>query len=137
MSIFSGIMQGLGRATSVLGGISDIASGLGTIRTVGTTVGLSMPATNQFPALPGVGTGGGFTTGGYMTAGGQQLAGRACGVPGYHYAKDGSGKLVRNRRMNYGNARAAKRAVRRIKGARKLLQSIEKQLPVRTVRSRK
>lgn len=39
------------------------------------------------------------------------------------------------RRMNYGNAKAARRAIRRIKGVRKMLQDIEKQLPRRTVRS--
>lgn len=50
---------------------------------------------------------------------------------GFHLAKDGSGRCVRNRRMNVGNAKAARRAVRRIKGARKLLQSIEKQMPRR------
>lgn len=55
---------------------------------------------------------------------------------GYHLAKDGSGRVVRNRRMNYGNARAARRAIRRIKGARKLLQDIEKQMPRRAVRAR-
>lgn len=40
------------------------------------------------------------------------------------------------RRMNYGNGKAARRAIRRIKGTRKLLQSIEKQLPRRTVRAK-
>lgn len=42
----------------------------------------------------------------------------------------------KRRRMNFGNAKAARRAIRRIKGARKLLQDIERQLPRRTVRSR-
>jgi len=36
---------------------------------------------------------------------------------------------VRNRRMNFGNARAARRGVRRLKGARKLLKDIEKMMP--------
>jgi len=40
------------------------------------------------------------------------------------------------RRMNYTNVRAARRAIRRIKGTRKLLQSIEKQLPRRTASGR-
>lgn len=43
---------------------------------------------------------------------------------------------VRNRRMNVGNSRAARRSVRRLKGARKLLQDIEKMMPRKTVRSR-
>lgn len=49
--------------------------------------------------------------------------------PGYHLAKDGSGRCVKNRRMNPMNPRAAKRAIRRIKAARKMLQQIERQLP--------
>jgi len=36
---------------------------------------------------------------------------------------------VRNRRLNVGNARAARRSVRRLKGARKLLRDIEKMMP--------
>jgi len=43
---------------------------------------------------------------------------------------------VRNRRMNVGNARAARRSVRRLKGARKLLRDIEKMMPTRTTRRR-
>ena len=50
---------------------------------------------------------------------------------GWHPAKDGSGRCVRNRRMNFGNARAARRSVRRIKGAQKLLKDIEKLMPRR------
>lgn len=43
---------------------------------------------------------------------------------------------VRNRRMNVGNARAARRSVRRLKGARKLLRDIEKMMPSKTSRRR-
>lgn len=43
---------------------------------------------------------------------------------------------VRNRRMNVGNARAARRSVRRLKGSRKLLRDIEKMMPTRTTRRR-
>jgi len=39
---------------------------------------------------------------------------------------------VRNRRMNFGNARAARRSVRRLKGARKLLRDIERMMPTKT-----
>ena len=39
---------------------------------------------------------------------------------GYHYAKDGSGKLVRNRRMNVANPRALRRSMRRVQGFEKL-----------------
>lgn len=46
----------------------------------------------------------------------------AAGVPpsGYHWAKDGSGRLVRNRRMNVANPRALRRAIRRTSGFVKL-----------------
>jgi len=56
---------------------------------------------------------------------------------GWHPAKDGSGRCVRNRRMNFGNARAARRSVRRLKGARKLLQDIEKMMPRRAAPRRR
>jgi len=39
---------------------------------------------------------------------------------GYHYAKDGSGRIVRNRRMNIANPRALRRAMRRVQGFEKL-----------------
>lgn len=38
----------------------------------------------------------------------------------------------KSRRMNPGNAKAARRAIRRIKSVRKLLQSIERQMPKRS-----
>ncbi len=55
---------------------------------------------------PGVLPGGGIT--GYATP------------SGYHLAKDGSGRLVRNRRMNIANPRALRRAMRRVQGFEKL-----------------
>jgi len=61
---------------------------------------------------------------------------------GWHLNKqDGVGGpagtyCVRNRRMNFGNARSARRSVRRLKGARKLLKDIEKMMPTRTTRRR-
>jgi len=39
---------------------------------------------------------------------------------GWHYAKDGSGKIVRNRRMNVANPRALRRSMRRVQGFEKL-----------------
>ena len=48
-------------------------------------------------------------------------AGMAGAMPsGYHYAKDGSGRLVRNRRMNVANPRALRKAMRRVQGFEKL-----------------
>jgi len=39
---------------------------------------------------------------------------------GYHFAKDGSMRIVRNRRMNIANPRALRRAMRRVQGFEKL-----------------
>jgi len=51
----------------------------------------------------------------------QALGPGAGAVPsGWHYAKDGSGKLVRNRRMNVANPRALRRSMRRVQGFEKL-----------------
>ena len=67
--------------------------------------------------------------------------GGAC-PSGFHPNKqDGVGGpkgtyCVRNRRMNVGNARAARRSVRRLKGARKLLKDIESMMPTKTTRRR-
>ncbi len=53
-------------------------------------------------------------------------AAAAMGVPagacpsGYHLAKDGSGRMVRNRRMNVANPRALRRSMRRVQGFEKL-----------------
>ena len=55
-------------------------------------------------------------------------AGGACPA-GFHLDKRTRSRCVRNRRMNPLNGRAATRAIRRIKGARKMLQKIERQLP--------
>lgn len=44
----------------------------------------------------------------------------ACPPSGYHWAKDGSGRAVRNRRMNVANPRALRRALRRTDGFVKL-----------------
>ncbi len=102
------------------------------------------PAPTQFPMVPQAGggfpivgqvtmPGGASFTGGIMvptggrggkfggrgTALAPQYAGGA--VPsGYHFAKDGSGRLVRNRRMNVANPRALRRSMRRVQGFEKL-----------------
>lgn len=44
------------------------------------------------------------------------------GTRGYHLAKDGSGRMVRNRTMNVANPRALRRAIRREQGFVKLAQ---------------
>jgi hypothetical protein len=52
-------------------------------------------------------------------------------VGGGPYGVRMTGMGRRRRRMNAGNAKAARRAIRRIKSVRHLLQTIEKQLPRR------
>ncbi len=46
--------------------------------------------------------------------------GTGCCPRGFHLAKDGSGKCVRNRRMNVANPRALRRSMRRVQGFEKL-----------------
>lgn len=113
-----------------------------------------------FGALPGliraappvIARAGRLLTGRVATAGtagvllGQSFGGAGAGdgacPSGWHLNKqDGVGGpagtyCVRNRRMNFGNARSARRSVRRLKGARKLLKDIEKMMPTRTTRRR-
>ncbi len=56
---------------------------------------------------------------------------------GYHFAKDGSGRLVRNRRMNVANPKALRRAMRRAQGFEKLARrSINFNKRVRPARKR-
>ena len=96
----------------------------------------------SFPAIPGTvggaisfpgGTsistawmpGSGITTrgrGSSVIGGMVPSAARGGGVcpTGYHLAKDGSGRMVRNRRMNIANPRALRRAMRRVQGFEKL-----------------
>jgi len=102
--------------------------------------------------LPGIGAVGRVLTGRVATAGGVGAAvgslfagggngNGACPV-GHHLNKQDGVEgpagtyCVKNRRMNVGNARAARRAVRRLKGARKLLRDIEKMMPTRSTRRR-
>jgi len=86
-------------------------------------------ATSRPPALPAPppGTVGGAVSfpGGVTVSGaivpGAAAAGVAGACPsGYHLAKDGSGRWVRNRRMNVCNPRALRKAIRRTDGFVKL-----------------
>lgn len=82
----------------------------------GTSVGLGFqpggitPGQGRLPPFTATGPG-------VLPAGGR--GGYA--VPsGYHFAKDGSGRLVRNRRMNVANPKALRRSMRRVQGFEKL-----------------
>jgi len=91
--------------------------------------GVGMQA-GMFPAVPAIIRGAGRVLTSRTTAaaaagataaqmmtgpGGQQVC-----PSGYHFAKDGSGRLVRNRRMNIANPRALRRAMRRVQGFEKM-----------------
>lgn len=72
------------------------------------------------PSMPGVGQMVGQALGAGIGAyAGSRPMGGVC-PSGYHPAKDGSGRCVRNRRMNVANARALRRSMRRVKGFEKL-----------------
>jgi len=83
---------------------------------------VTMPGGAQFTGgviVPTGGRGGKF--GGRGTRITRAPVGMPEGVPsGYHFAKDGSGRLVRNRRMNVANPRALRRSMRRVQGFEKL-----------------
>ncbi len=56
-----------------------------------------------------------------------QAAGGCC-PSGFHLAKDGSGRCVRNRSMNVANPRALRRSLRRVAGFGKLAQRSKKDI---------
>ena len=107
----------------------------------GTEPPVMVPPSRPLPTIPGQ-VGGQITFPGGTTVGGQFLVpgqgrlppftatgpgvlpggGRGGGMipSGYHYAKDGSMRIVRNRRMNIANPRALRRAMRRVQGFEKL-----------------
>jgi len=82
----------------------------------GTSIGMGFAPQAM---IPGQGRLPPFTASGpgVLTAGGR---GGTLVPSGYHFAKDGSGRLVRNRRMNVANPRALRRAMRRAQGFEKL-----------------
>lgn len=81
----------------------------------GTMVSTAWQPGQRIPGIKGGGTGGGPP--GRMPA---SLGPVGQCPTGYHLAKDGSGRMVRNRRMNIANPRALRRAMRRVQGFEKL-----------------
>ena len=99
----------------------------GTSIGMGFQPGAMVPGQGRLP--PFTATGPGVMPGGGR--GGQMIP------SGYHFAKDGSGRLVRNRRMNVANPRALRRAMRRAQGFEKLARrSINFNKRVRPARKR-
>lgn len=81
----------------------------------GTGIQLGYHGGQIIPGIKGGGTGGGPP--GRMAA---SLGPMGQCPSGYHLAKDGSGRMVRNRRMNIANPRALRRAMRRVQGFEKM-----------------
>jgi len=75
--------------------------------------GQMVPGQGRLPPFTATGPG-------VLPAGGR--GGGVCAPSGYHFAKDGSGRLVRNRRMNVANPKALRRSIRRIQGFEKLVK---------------
>jgi len=91
----------LGGAISFPGGVSISTAYTG---------GVMVPGQGRLPPFTATGPG-------VLPGGGR---GGALMPSGWHFAKDGSGKLVRNRRMNVANPRALRKAMRRVQGFEKL-----------------
>lgn len=136
MSLHKGLLKRLASAGLGKSVRSKVAAA-----TIGAIAGRILPSVGRVlgsPALSGAAAG--FGVAQLFNAGGGAEGG-ACPV-GHHLNKqDGVGGpagtyCVKNRRMNVGNARAARRSVRRLKGARKLLRDIEKMMPTRSTRRR-
>ena len=80
---------------------------------------LAARSTDYYPPMPqfaGTPMGRARVTGMENLGGG----GTGCCPRGFHLAKDGSGRCVRNRRMNVANPRALRRSMRRVQGFEKL-----------------
>ncbi len=82
----------------------------------GATISMARVPSGTGVMVPGRGPLPPFVPGGVGQAG----RGGSLMPSGYHYAKDGSGRLVRNRRMNVANPRALRRSMRRVQGFEKL-----------------
>jgi hypothetical protein len=104
--------------------------------TVGSTVGqYSASPSTRLVSMPGMqlvgSTGGAGATGSWSPSGRMRYSHNVVdATTGRVYrVSNKTGKIIKPRRMNPLNGHAARRAIRRIKGARKMLQAIERSLP--------
>ncbi len=141
MSLHKSILRAVGRGVSQRIERKIVGGGAGSQKIIAAGVPMILgQAGRVLPAIGRVATAVGIGAAAQSIFGGGGAPG-ACTV-GHHLNKqDGVGGpagtyCVKNRRMNVGNARAARRAVRRLKGARKLLRDIEKMMPTRSTRRR-
>jgi len=136
----SSIWKGIKKvAPAIIGGI--VGGPAGAIIGAAGGGGGGKPTPNVPMTIPGTMAGGvtfpggtgiqlGYVPGQMTRAQAQQMPGKFAGgrpgatggmcPTGYHYAKDGSGRMVRNRRMNIANPRALRRAMRRVQGFEKM-----------------
>lgn len=111
---------------------ADIGKSILTGVQTGIKTGVATKISGQKPILAaGVGVAGRVlpAIGRVMT--GRVATGVAVGAAGAQLFDQFGNPIPKRRRMNFGNAKAARRAIRRIKGVRRLLKSIEDQLPRR------
>lgn len=137
VSIWADLGKGISKA--VVGGVSQRVSAAIAPKSAAAiigpaiaTAGRVMPAIGRVLGSRTVAAAGTGAVIGSMLGG--NGGGGACPAGWHPNKQDGVGGpagtyCVRNRRMNVGNARAARRSVRRLKGARKLLQDIERMMP--------
>jgi len=127
-SMASGGGKKPGRAMTVPGTFSGSVGFPGGMNiSAGYLPGEIVPGQGRLPPFTATGAG-------VLPQGGR---GGVCLPSGYHFAKDGSGRVVRNRRMNVANPRALRRAMRRAQGFEKLARrSINFNKRVRPARSR-
>lgn len=102
-----------GRALSVPGTFQGGVAFPGGMSVIGGyTPGTIIPGQGRLPPFTATGAG-------VLPMGGR---GGVCAPSGYHFAKDGSGRMVRNRRMNVANPKALRRSLRRVQGFEKLVR---------------
>lgn len=114
----SGIGRAIGRVASTVGRVASVVPGLGIAGAAAGVVGRALaPSSGVMP--------GGVTLGTV-----QRPEPGLTGVV-HRLVPGGSTGYIKSKRMNAGNAKAARRAIRRIKSVRNLLKSIEAELPRR------
>lgn len=127
----SGLVKGIGKVAGTIASATPI----GRVITTGVSLGSSllgggrsttMPALQMPAAMPGLG-GPQLPTQRQRQGGVEAIGVSPLGTVGI--------KMRKHRHMNAGNAKAARRSIRRIKAVRHLLTSIERELPKRTVRA--
>jgi len=124
-------------ARKVTGGMTRAARGAVPYAAVATAGGLFGSASLPIPFTPFKMTPGAMLPGGAPlfqrrdlqgVPGPGGMAASGCCPSGFHLAKDGTGRCVRNRSMNVANPRALRRSLRRVAGFGKLAQRSKKDI---------